>query len=116
MDLKYPIATSIPALCPPLQLLPYEVCGIREPRVRQTMTLLEPRLPIILYLSIVKDPIFVSTVRLVVSGLSHVYQPAWEKLTKSFVCLISSGVFSNLLCAVSILRLHSSMYFCMSRM
>lgn len=36
--------------------------------------------------------------------------------TRSLVCLISSGVFSSRLCAASILRLHSSMYFCMSRM
>ena len=35
--------------------------------------------------------------------------------TRSFVCLISSGVFSSRLCAASILRLHSSIYFCISR-
>ena len=70
MDLKCLIATSTLALSPPLQLLLYEVCGIPEPRVRQTMTLLEPQLPVILYLSTVKDPISVSAVHLMISGLS----------------------------------------------
>lgn len=41
--------------------------------------------------------------------------PAARGHTRSFVCRISSGVFSSRLCAASILRLHSSMYFCISR-
>lgn len=41
---------------------------------------------------------------------------ASRRLTRALVCRISSGVFSKRRCAASILRLHSSMYFCMSRM